>query len=1119
LALVLWLAGIAAGALRLWVGFRKVRRFVNSSRPAPAFLAAACERISQDIGCRSQVEARVTDDLDSPFIAGFRRPRLLVPRALCDSPHEADLPGIIAHEVFHLNSGDLLWNLIPQIVSVGLWFHPLVWRMGAAHASACEEVCDAAAAGFVGDPLAYSRSLARVAVEMASCPPTVAGIPMARVSYLSRRLGALKRKVFSAPLARRYVVLFGFAGIVSIALLGCMHLVRREAKPPAAARLGAGAPAPLEVVNEPLGQGKAVLAARREGIGTLTCGASGRFGGAWFGKERIVVGTDTGIVAMFSEEGKQLWRRQCSQEIRELGLLDKRIFVRDADGIAAFDGKGRELWRRKVQNLRTKAVAPARLADGLIATITPQGLELIAPGGKTRARVESATLPGESRSWQQARRSPLLPGPGWKTLCAAVVGDVNGDGRCEVAACSYQAVFLFDRQGKILWSKIGPEYDIYNREAQIWYPTMAVSDLNADGKDELLIATNRGIMALDAKGTKIWSTPTNYGNIRCLAEGDMDGDGKKEIAGGSTDYDLHVYGSDGVHRWSAPIGSWTSAVAMADLDHDGKDEVLAAGQFQAPDLFAFDAAGKVKWRCPMTFDVRCLAPVGLGRGKCRGIAACGGDLRFLDPAGNLRWTFFSGGSHKVAVADLNGDGTAEILDGATALTAYDGGGDLLWTRETGTVWDLAALGAGAGREPRIAVGYERQAADLFSGDGSVLWRQKLGWIRSSVLFDDVDADGSAEVVVVDNSTVYLYGRDGKERWKFEHRDENGTYWMYCAATANLNGDRDRQILVGSFVGIHALGANGGRLWDYTEPNTGNSLNRDKFASIRPNSFAAADLNGDGREEVVVTAHSGLYCFSPEGKVLWLDRSFRIAGNPRDGVHLVHCADLTGDGIPEIIVGQNVVAVLDASGKIVWSKKPDLSVADLAVGDVDGDGRVEIIAAGKELCVFAGDGTEKLRYTGGARFRRVALGDVDGDGVNEIIVGGAGVYVFKITGPLFEVPRVSGKAAPKKGVPNREEAAPKPLSTVDKIQAPVPVGSPLSRGQNPSKYPMSPGVYLSDGTIIEGKVFMYLEGKTDGEWERFDWAGGNKIRLLKRIRGWIPARVDSQAYDTRPLAAF
>lgn len=869
----------------------------------------------------------------------------------------------------------------------------------------------AMAATFVGYARVYSRTPARVSVEMASCLPDGGGIPLARKAGIMRGPNRLKQTVFSNPLARRHALPLLLLGCLVTLVLGC------QALPKAVKPSAAGAPAPLEVVNEPLGQGNAVLAARREGIGTLTCAASGRFGWGCFARERIVAGTDTGVVAMFSEEGKQLWRRQCSREIQWLGLHNKRVFAGDADGIAAFNGKGRELWRRKVPNLQIMAVSPQRLADGMIATVTPRVLELIAPDGKTLARVESATLPGD------------VPRAGGKTFSGAVVGDVNGDGRCEVAAYSYQAVFLFDRPGELLWSKAGREYDIYNPEARIWYLTMAVSDLNADGKDELLIATNRGIAALDAEGTKIWSTPTNYGNVQCLAEGDMDGDGKKEIAVGSTSYDLHVYGSDGALRWTAPIGSWTSAVAMADLDHDGREEVLAAGEFQAPDVLAFDAAGKVKWRCPMTFDVRCFAPVGLGRDKCRGIAACGDDLTFLDPAGNLRWIILSGGPHKVAVADLNGDGAAEILDGATGLTAYGGGGDLLWTRQTGTVWDLAALGAGAGRKSAIAVGYERQAADLFSGDGSVLWRQKLGWIRSSVLFDDVDADGSAEVVVADNQTVYLYGRDGRERWKFEDRGEGITYWVYCAAAANLNGGRDRQILVGSHPGVHALGADGTRLWDYTEPNSANALNGEKFALIRPNSIAAADLNGDGREEVVVTAHSGLYCFSPEGKVLWLDRNFRIAGNPRDGVHLVHCADLTGDGIPEIIVGQNVVAVLDAAGKIIWSKKPDLSVAELAVGDVDGDGRAEIVAAGKELCVFAGDGTEKLRYAGSARFRRVALGDVDGDGVNEIIVGGAGVYVFKMTGPLSPTLRTKVTSRSEQ-IPGQTQSSPQVPPAID-----------------------------------------------------------------------------------------
>ncbi len=114
-------------------------------------------------------------------------------------------------------------------MSVALWFHPLVWRTRSAHASTCEQVSDAVAAAFLDNTEAYSRTLARVAINMFARPPALCGIPMARVSELSRRLTFLKRRVFSAPPSRRRIAVFALMSILGIALLSSLNFACREA--------------------------------------------------------------------------------------------------------------------------------------------------------------------------------------------------------------------------------------------------------------------------------------------------------------------------------------------------------------------------------------------------------------------------------------------------------------------------------------------------------------------------------------------------------------------------------------------------------------------------------------------------------------------------------------------------------------------------------------------------------------------------------------------------------------------------------------------------------------------------------------------------------------------------
>ena len=143
-------------------------------------------------------------EIASPFLCGLRRPLLLLPVRMCDDSYRKDLPGILAHELTHVRSHDVLWNVGLQLISIVLWFHPLVWRMRKAHLAACELVCDAVSASFVGDVTDYCRTLARVAVDAVrrrfrrpespwpEPPPSV-----------GRRLKTLAKKGFHLPLRRR----------------------------------------------------------------------------------------------------------------------------------------------------------------------------------------------------------------------------------------------------------------------------------------------------------------------------------------------------------------------------------------------------------------------------------------------------------------------------------------------------------------------------------------------------------------------------------------------------------------------------------------------------------------------------------------------------------------------------------------------------------------------------------------------------------------------------------------------------------------------------------------------------------------------------------------------------
>jgi Leucine-rich repeat (LRR) protein len=147
---------------------------------------------------------------------------------MIENPRMGELPAVFAHEVSHMRSHDLLWILATRALSTLLWFHPLVWRMCNAHTAACERVCDAVAADYIGDASSYSSTLAQIALATLESVPAVGGLPMARSADISARLRILRRKVYSSPLARLRIALAFVAGVVALAGLGGLNFTHAQ---------------------------------------------------------------------------------------------------------------------------------------------------------------------------------------------------------------------------------------------------------------------------------------------------------------------------------------------------------------------------------------------------------------------------------------------------------------------------------------------------------------------------------------------------------------------------------------------------------------------------------------------------------------------------------------------------------------------------------------------------------------------------------------------------------------------------------------------------------------------------------------------------------------------------
>jgi beta-lactamase regulating signal transducer with metallopeptidase domain len=223
----IWGLGVMVLLIRITLSYRTLARLPRASQAVPEEILTEARQIAAALGCHCAVEVRSSRHYPVPFLYGLRRPVLVLPERMCQPEYRPQLPGIIAHELAHVRSRDFGWNISLQAISILLWFHPLVWRIGSAHRAACDAVCDAISASYLGDVQAYCRTLARVALEGAASFPA-AGLAMARSCDVRRRIAALKKKVFAAAPSRRTVVVAALFGLFASALLSCTRLSQEK---------------------------------------------------------------------------------------------------------------------------------------------------------------------------------------------------------------------------------------------------------------------------------------------------------------------------------------------------------------------------------------------------------------------------------------------------------------------------------------------------------------------------------------------------------------------------------------------------------------------------------------------------------------------------------------------------------------------------------------------------------------------------------------------------------------------------------------------------------------------------------------------------------------------------
>jgi outer membrane protein assembly factor BamB len=255
----------------------------------------------------------------------------------------------------------------------------------------------------------------------------------------------------------------------------------------------------------------------------------------------------------------------------------------------------------------------------------------------------------------------------------------------------------------------------------------------------------------------------------------------------------------------------------------------------------------------------------------------------------------------------------------------------------------------------------------YDASGTLVWKSAAHGIESIVGIDDIDADGSIEIVASNGKSVFVFAAgDGRELWREYLGPPFAGGFMHTAARLHHFDwfGAGMQLAIGLLSSKHVA------LYDFSEgatrPVRRHLLWMDDF--FHP-SIIAADLDGDGRDELVVTKLSAVYAFDPVSGARTAECHWSSGGTPKRNYGLLEAVDVDRDGALDLVVISDRVsrhiAVVGNDGRggladrwdrfiehIYETDERELRFCASSVVDIDLDGRPEIVVS---IFNEAGDG--------------------------------------------------------------------------------------------------------------------------------------------------------------------
>jgi hypothetical protein len=500
--------------------------------------------------------------------------------------------------------------------------------------------------------------------------------------------------------------------------------------------------------------------------------------------------------------------------------------------------------------------------------------------------------------------------------------------------------------------------------------SLAIADFNGDGKADLVVGSTRGLSVLLGNGGGSFQLKTTFVfpiapqvpgiflGVNSVAVGAFRSNGKQDIVANASGETQFLLGN-GDGTFQAPValtGGGIGTLAVGDFTGDGKPDIVASTEPSpfggGPGIAVLAGNGNGTFQLVHTLTV----------GETASALAAG--------------DFNNDGKLDLAFASNTGAGNAGVLLNA-------GGGVFVNTPAVaagGTLPSALAAGdfTGDGKPDLVATGIAGNAVvELNNGDGTFRTGPTLPVPGSptSVVGGDFNGDGRQDIAVgTQAGRIEVFLGNGNGTFKAPLVFNLGINESIRAIVPGKFGSNGRLDLAVTTIDQFTPQGNIGQLIVLLGNGNGTFQKGQVFTvGDSPEGLATADLNGDGKLDLLTTTGS-LANGLREVKVLLGNGNgtFQkpvsiVPGGRPTGVAV---GDFTGDGKPDLLLidrFNNTVSVLPGSGNGTFgaaiTTQLDRTVLGLggpAVGDFFKDGRLSVAVTSSVGTVSVlhgnGDGT-------------------------------------------------------------------------------------------------------------------------------------------------------------------